>query len=815
MFASGPVEALAAALPPDGTNPVGVAARNTLVTHIKASTPGHWSGMFRDGPAFRDVFFPGLTRDGKESDISRIVGLPEDLFRAMSVAALCEQMWARTSELRPQLLISDVRAHLGEWNRQIRTRTTDWYTFCVGAVDGEVRTALAAFSDDARRSAARGEYAAGLASDAWVNQKLTQLASGSWTNATWELYHHWVKLAALGTPASEIDATIVAMRSKGLPVPTEVGPGTWRSWSGWYADIGGNDLPEAVSAILQSKTEFYPGCRVASRMPEAASFEFTANGQPGTGYRRAPSGSCFTADSLVVMADNSLRPIASVRAGESVAGTSGARTVLLNSRPPRDGRVLHRFGGTAFAFTATHPFIVHADAAGAGYASVDPESLARAVPTLTQFGVRALADGSPLVAHAPGGPAEVRAFVPPAVDTIDVSDEHLHDLIVDPDEEGRSEYFVGDGEVQVLVSSEIPRYAAAPETAAVVLHTLQQTAESLLTALGGVSDEGFADLLSIGLDSSAQTLLPLVAAQPPHRVAPMLLASEPADLTATVSQFTASLGSESGYDHRAGALVEQFVPRFASQFQAAIRLGWRSFRLADAPARVESLAVTVHCVELFGGADPSSDAVGRDATGLDAADTDVVVTLQAGSRSQSFTLAVDPAVSTDHSYFTCGQVAYLPVGPGEGDGQDEAAAGPRTLTIMIGRRSSGAMFPAVAEVVLPPDTTGYQVLCRPLQHDGAVLGQVRLDVRTLDAEGVREEFDRRTAWSPSDEPAAAAHLAAQASALLPEVFAGALLAFRPMAVTEEGQGSIDALKTHAVAIATSNTGTWTLPHPPS
>ena len=71
-FSPTSVEHLAAALPPDGANPVGTAARGVLVNRMKGATPGHWSQLFGTGPAFKDVFFPALRYDPREAEIQRV-----------------------------------------------------------------------------------------------------------------------------------------------------------------------------------------------------------------------------------------------------------------------------------------------------------------------------------------------------------------------------------------------------------------------------------------------------------------------------------------------------------------------------------------------------------------------------------------------------------------------------------------------------------------------------------------------------------------------------------------------------------------------
>lgn len=800
-FSPTSVEHLAAALPPDGANPVGRAARGILVNRIKGATPGHWSQLFGTGPAFKDVFFPGLAYDPRESEIQRLTGLGDDFWKAMAVATVCQQIGLSTSDIRPQIQLPKLASALATWNGQLRAVACGWYAFALGAVDGDVRTALAAFPDEGSRVAARAHYLQGLSSDAWVNDKLVQLASGSWTNATWELFHHWCKLLALGTPTAEIDATIATIQAKGLPVPSEVGPSAWLRWTGWFgSDIGGRDLPEAVEAILRTKCQVPIGARFPTCMPEAASYEFTANSQPGNPYRQPPGGSCFTAGTRVVMAGGALRAIEQVAAGDAVATPSGDREVVLRSRPRRAGRPVHRFQGLDFGFMATQPFLIHRGSAGdagpattaapadsadsATYAAVDPEGLARAVPTLTQFGLRGLADGSPtLAARQPDG--TVVPFLPPATTAHQPEgDDHVYDLIVDMGDDGRSEFFAGDAETQLLVSSEIPRYLVAPETTAVVLHVLEQVSGPILRRLADVPDEGFADLLAIGLDAAARTIVPRVSSVPATGSAASLT-TDVATLAGRVTALSAGLGVAAGYDHRTATLIEQFVPRFAPQFQGAIRLGWRSFNLAG-PGAADALAASVYSVELFAGSEL-----------IAAADADIALTLGFGGTTWARTVPVDPAASTDHSFFTSDRAAYFaewrPVV--ETPAESWRTGDLWTLSLTLQRRSTGDVLPCCAKLALPRQLSdGYQAFCLPLLDGaGRVVGQVAFDLRALGPDGLREDIEQRATWTPADEPGTAGRLAASVADALPAAFDLGVAVFHSGAVTPEGQRAGAAL----------------------
>ncbi|HYP00216.1 MAG TPA: hypothetical protein VER76_08500, partial [Pyrinomonadaceae bacterium] len=461
------VGTLAAALPPDGANPLGHGARAVLVNKMKGATPGHDLGVFGQRvKAFKDIFFANYAYNPEEAQVNAYTGLTDAFWSDMAAAALCQQMYHVTSKIRPKILIDKINGNLGAWNANLRGRVARFYAHMARVVDGNIKTALAAFPDEPSRKQAREYYMLGLTSDSWINAKVTQQASGNWTNQDWELFHHWIKLAALGASDQEIDDVITRASAKGLPVPSSLAAGAWRSWSVWFGNnIGYGDVGEATEPIL--RTTSAPVKKYATRMAEGYSYAFTANGQPGTAYRETPSGgSCFAPGAKVLMADGTLKNIETVAPGEQVRTPDGTREVLLRAAPLRGARSLYRIGEAAFAFTATHPFIIYdgrPETVGV-YTAVNPEALARALPMLAQLGIRPMSADPPppLVAYAAG---TVEPYRPENI-RLDpnLKPDSLFDLVLDVDLDGRSEYFVGDETIQLLVSSEVPRYLDVPAT---------------------------------------------------------------------------------------------------------------------------------------------------------------------------------------------------------------------------------------------------------------------------------------------------------------------------------------------------------------
>lgn len=779
------VEALSAALPPDGANPIGVVARAALVNQVKGSTPGNYSQLFGTGPAFKKVFFPGYAPVPAQGSVTGDVGLGAPFWAQMAVACLCGEMYDVTSRLRPQILIAKIRQDLSSWNSTLRRNISRFYARVAQLADTSVKVALLAFPDSESRAFAREHYKKGLTSESWINKKVAQDASGAWANRDWELFHHWIKLAALGATDAEIDTIITEAAGKGLPIPASLSAGAWRSWSVWMgADIGSRDFGDAQGPILETKYIPVPGSFPAA-IPEGNSFEFTANSQPGNKYRQAPSGSCFAPGARVVMADGSLKAIEAVQPGDEVKTPDGQRAVELVATPDRGGRPLYQIDGVDFAFTGSHPFLVYdgePETTGV-FAAANPSGLVRSIPSLAQFGVRAMAGGSPppLTQYTEGGNRPYRG------EKVRIEpkrrDDLLYDLFLDIGEDGRSEYFVGDTRTQLLVSSEIPRYLAAPATTACMVKILEEISPTILTVLKDVPDGAFADLLSLGLDGVGRSLMARIGAELEEETARAResgerVSNEPQDVLDTIRGLSVSFVKDSSeYDRRMGLLYDLFVARFGPPFQAAVRLGWRTFDLSGREGATV-LAVTVYALELFGAE-----------VGIPVHEAEIHVELSCGEARYSRALPVLPSATVDRSYYVTDHVAYFPEWRNTLEPAKEAVAGP-SWQITVGLKGAGERrAPFRGTLVLPRDVQpGYESLSAQIRDAaGEVLGQAFLDVRTLNVGGLVADQEAKEKWSSDQETTFAACLATLAARFIRRNFQRTVEVLQPMAATEAGQ----------------------------
>jgi hypothetical protein len=114
------------------------------------------------------------------------------------------------------------------------------------------------------------------------------------------------------------------------------------------------------------------------------------------------------------------------------------------------------------------------------------------------------------------------------------------------------------------------------------------------------------------------------------------------------------------------------------------------------------------------------------------------------------------------------------------------------LTVTLQSKKDGRLAPLEAKIALPQVIAdGFEFL-RGYVHDasGNTVGQVTLDIRTLNSDAWTQEILAHRAWSPGKESTIAHNLATQASDYIVVNFEPAVVAFSSLAVTPEGSTAL-------------------------
>ena len=444
--------------PEIGSNPYGKLSKKAFVSKLKGRLPGEHSKAWYDPSpkrSFRSIFFSSYSPVKYEGDISGVTGLDDNWWSNFSVAVLCQSIYWQTKDTRDHVSIEEVNGDVDSFNKSLRSKAVTWYTHI-----------LAKEFPLSPNQAELDAYISVITGEPWISYHQKQLVDGTWKNPEWHLFHHWVKLSALGASDDKISDTMDKMRKAGLTIPDSVSAGSWRNYiTPWmnpdrvdHVDVDSEARsPELATAYIP-----VPGSQFPAVMHEDNSHEFMANGQPGSKYWHSTGGSCFTGDTLVLMADHTSKTIREIRSGDKVMSTIGSRTVAFVSKPLRLGRTLYSINGCSFKFTETHPFInpkylESTTVTTQPYVlAINPHRLAIKIPTMAWCGCDALKVGS--ILHGPGYTTKVERL-DEYTSTEEEESTVMYDLILEPDDTGRFEYFVG-GNNKFLVASEIPQLSS-------------------------------------------------------------------------------------------------------------------------------------------------------------------------------------------------------------------------------------------------------------------------------------------------------------------------------------------------------------------
>ncbi len=558
---------------------IGDKLHDIFVNKLQGSTPGRHSKLFGEGDIFIDIFFPNWRAIDFTSDVSGITGLSDSWWSDFAVSVLCQSMDRLTHDLHPQLLHDQINNAVNSYNATLNLKAVPFYSYVFSKTFSDFSIPFNVID----RNTAKTQYKQVLKDG--VNIHTLWYAQGLWKNPDWEMFHHFIKLMALGASNEEINQLIDELRNAGLPILNDIDKGNWQSFNGFLYNhpiVDHNDIDSTASnGIL--KSEYLPSMSPygGSWMKEENSFEFTAIGQPGNKYRETPGGgSCFSKGTSILMHDFSVKPIEEVQSGDRVASPTGSREVAFVSTPFRRGRTLYSFNGLSFCFTATHPFInSERSEKHPQLLSVNPKELKLWIPTLSKGGIAKIENGVKVIQ------VQASKFLQTEAITIETLNQHkvdnskdelLYDLILQPDSSGTFEYIAGSDGNLFLVASEIPLISQHPYLTYTVLEMLSLALPNFMKKFESIDTDEFY--------KEVEQLRRFVVTELLHR---SLSQRETTDFETSLEPLKSSeddvtnmmqlfLTPEQEYDWIAGDIYEMLVAALGEEIETAIELGWRS-----------------------------------------------------------------------------------------------------------------------------------------------------------------------------------------------------------------------------------------------
>ena len=777
-----PVEAMFTALPDIGANPVGILAKAALLSRLEGATPGKHTQPWPQpsGPSFLAIFFPGYTPAAYTGNVTGSTGLNDDFWSGFAVAALCQAMYNITSDLRKQLKSGDIDNAVNACNGQITNSAMPLYGL---ALQQGYPAFTQAYNDCPDKAQALATYSAQLQSSNYLNALAVQYHSqAGLPNFDWLMWHHWVKLSVLGCATATISSLIGVVKSNlaalQVVLPDNVDGVTWLTYNTWMSTsdpnrrrLDWNDIAGAArGGILAQVCTVYPGSYMPSCMNEENSFEFTANGQPGSGYRAGGGGGCcFAAGTGVLLADGSERAIETLQPGDQLATTAGPRRLALVAQPFRAGRALYRIDELPIQVTATHPFLRFPQADQPTLASIDPLQLSARIPGLAVLGIGPLSSGSPLLRIANNSAQPYPVTQVHCLPGSGNADERLYDLLLEPGPETAG-YLVGGNGTYLAVSAEIPDITAHADIAPGFFALAQSLYSELHRDIASLPQANLAPILEHLAQGLHSQLLPsaLQQARNQPQAAP-LRSTSAVDIHSATSAFFSLLAQPPGpalrasqastFNWQLNLLTEQLLGSLGESLLAQLALGWRE----PGDATGDTLAVTLFGVSLLNGqtfADspgPLNLSLGEQHYQLE----------ESGQRpSSAFTRHVD-------------QVLYCPLAS-----SGELA---EKLTLTCEDRAGNSLS---AQIHLPVRLeTGWRS-CEGLLRDaqGSIAGTCRLDLRLLGRTAIEREQHRKQHW---DQAQAETYLHSLVQAVLTEL-PNQLQAFQAQQTAKAGGKRSDA-----------------------
>ena len=635
------------------------------------------------------------------------------------MAVLCQSIYWQTSDARNRINISKVNSAVSNYNNTMRAAAVRWYAYVL------FREYMNYQGD---HNNAKRIYMEQLNSVQWVTSKQLKFINGSWDNPDWELFHHWVKLSALGASDAEISSLIGSLQEKGLNVDSVVDANHWRNYLVWFDpnNLDHHDVDSEARAgalRVKSTTSGYM-VYVTTTSKEHNSYDFTGLSQPGHMYRTPPRSSCLSGNTLVVMASGDLKPIKNISTGEAVRTSSGTSKVLLVSAPKMEDRPLYQINNLPFYFTEAHPFL--SSSQDKRYAAVSSLKLLNNVPLLGQHGIESLQTGTQLLGH---DRSSVTVTSLQKVNP-EEGDEFVYDLIIEPSSEGKFEYFAGSENNLFVVASELPTmrdFSTAEQLAfKVIMAVLSDYTESLNTLYTSSSDHGsFLHQLDLIARSIEQDFLQESYKSSYNTTGNATNADTP--LSDLITSATMLCQVEDGtFNQASGAAYDLFMQKLFYPIASSLELG---HRIVPTSSSFDYLAVSI--LDFYVVAPTKLPPV-------------PTVHVRVPTHEQ-FTLQITEG---EMQTFGCRfhQTHYLPVTEMNQTSYDITI----TVPAILSAENRGILTATLLVLPVTRNVFFHHRLLL-LDEDGLEQGYINVDVRNLDADHVDAEMRQAQDWTESSQ----------------------------------------------------------------
>lgn len=295
--------------------------------------------------------------------------------------------------------------------------------------------------------------------------------------ATWFIYNLCIILKIL--QCSDIPTVLT---NSGLTLPSEFNNSGW--WTGqytsWFVGLSGSDvMNDAGNMITASLPEQSVTIFAGTGGQPQTSYPKVTNGYSQSlcnwgplNYYNPPPSSCFGEGTMVLMSDNSTKPIELITKGDIVHTQLGPRKVVLVETPKRMGRKLIKIDQLNMSFTIAHP-LISAEKKTGKYLAVDPWGLIDGIPTSTLDGVVTLGSGSRLKALKDSTEASYTVQEIQEISN-EKEGELVYDLILENWETDMPCYYVGGPEYFIATEAETVHPLQEPLVSTAIIASLNK-----------------------------------------------------------------------------------------------------------------------------------------------------------------------------------------------------------------------------------------------------------------------------------------------------------------------------------------------------